>query len=492
MRILTRHLLRAHLGPFLFSLSVLTALLFLNAVAQRMERLAGKGLGWEVFGEFMALTLPHVVALTLPMAVLVSVLYALSELSSGHELTAIAAGGVPPSRILLPLLGVGLLLSGVMFYFNDRVLPESNFRLQSLMLDIGAKRPTLELREQVVNRIEAGGSAYYLQARSIDPVTSEMEEVVIHDLTQPLRQRTIEAERGSMAFTPDGADLLVTLYRGTVHELGSQVAGEYRQSRFGRQIFALEGVGSMLERRDERVRRSDREMSIAMLREDVARARQEEACLAGEIARRSILGLESALGLPPSPAPEHGTPGSGICMPGAPSAGGFSLPPATFESLPQSVSGDPLTTELAGTTRQALGRIRAIRVQEAQSRVEIHKKFSISAACLIFILLGVPIALRFASGGVGMAIAVSAVVFSVYWAGLIGGERLADRGRADPWIAMWAANLFFLLFATPLLLGMARSMSTGRGGTWEELRFRVGAFAGSLLRRETRDMRSAP
>lgn len=74
-------------------------------------------------------------------------------------------------------------------------------------------------------------------------------------------------------------------------------------------------------------------------------------------------------------------------------------------------------------------------------------------------------ALRFARGGIGMAIGVSVVVFALYWAGLIGGERLADRGRVDPLLAMWAPNVVFMLISIPLLARMGTVMSTGRGGS---------------------------
>ena len=62
MGVLTRYLIRVHVGPFLFALSTLTALIFLNAVAQRIEGLLGKGLSWRVVVEFLALSLPHTIA----------------------------------------------------------------------------------------------------------------------------------------------------------------------------------------------------------------------------------------------------------------------------------------------------------------------------------------------------------------------------------------------------------------------------------------------
>ena len=48
----------------------------------------------------------------------------------------------------LKCLGLLLVLAGAMVWFNDRVLPESNHRLANLLVDIGRKSPTLELREQ--------------------------------------------------------------------------------------------------------------------------------------------------------------------------------------------------------------------------------------------------------------------------------------------------------------------------------------------------------
>ena len=202
MSILTRYLIRAHVGPMLFALSVLTSLLFLNAVAQRMDDLVGKGLGWQVIGEFMLLSLPHTVALTLPMSVLVAVLYAFSEITAANEFTALAAGGVRPARILIPLLGVGAILGGVVLFFNDRVLPEANHRLKNLLVDISGKSPTLQLREQVINEIRTtdGSTRYFLQARAIDPISNELEDVAIFDVSDAGRHRTIYATHGTMAF----------------------------------------------------------------------------------------------------------------------------------------------------------------------------------------------------------------------------------------------------------------------------------------------------
>src|SRR5688572_2405559 len=134
MRILTRYLLRAHVGPFLFALFALTSLLFVNVVARRFPELAGKGLTTPVILEVFALSLPHIIALTLPMAVLVAVLYAFSQLAADNEITALKANGVSLRRLLIPLVLASVALAAFMVYFNDQILPETNHMLKSRLV----------------------------------------------------------------------------------------------------------------------------------------------------------------------------------------------------------------------------------------------------------------------------------------------------------------------------------------------------------------------
>jgi lipopolysaccharide export system permease protein len=115
-------------------------------------------------------------------------------------------------------------------------------------------------------------------------------------------------------------------------------------------------------------------------------------------------------------------------------------------------------------------RLRAARQRAAIYQVEIQKKLAISAACVIFALLGVPLAIRFPRGGVGLVIGTSLAVFSVYYVGLIGGEELGDRLIVPPFFAMWTPNLIFLAVAMPLLWTVRRAGSTAHGGDWDEIK----------------------
>jgi lipopolysaccharide export system permease protein len=96
--------------------------------------------------------------------------------------------------------------------------------------------------------------------------------------------------------------------------------------------------------------------------------------------------------------------------------------------------------------------------------VEIQKKFSLAAACFIFVLVGAPIALRFPRGGVGLVMGVSFFIFALYYVGLIGGESLADKGLLSPFWAMWSTNVIMTVIGLALTARMGKESNSGRGG----------------------------
>lgn len=464
--VLARYLIRVHIGPFLFSLSAITGLIVVNSIAQRVDALVGKGLPWSVLGEFVLLSLPHTLALSLPMSVLVAVLYAFSELSSSNEITAMAAGGIRPARILFPVVGLGFIGAGIMFYFNDTVLPESNHRLKNLLLDIGRKSPTLELREQVVNELRSatGVNRYFLTAERIDHETGTLGKVTIFDANDPQRQRTTYAASGEMAFDGARTDLYLTLHDGVVHEVQRDREGGFQRLYFDKQIVPLRDVGNELERRVGGTDRSDREMGFELLFENAAlRVHQLDSVLA-ESETSVVQAVRWALG----DAAATDTAWATIVSRRGPSSA--VIRGANY--LNQDVATQQLVT---GARARAA---RGVALEQAINRyeVEIHKKLAIAFACIVFALLGPPLALRFPTGGVGFVVTGSAVIFFINWVGLIGGEAMADRRIADPAVTMWLGNVLMLAVGIVLAARMGRMSGNARGsGGFDDLLARIGA-----------------
>ena len=415
MRVLTRYLLLAHIGPFLFAFVALTGVILINTLAKEMANLAGKGLPLRVIVEFFVLSLPANIALTLPMSVLVAVLYTFSQMAAENEITALKASGVDLKRVVAPLVLGALLIAVGMVWFNDRVLPESNYRWRLLMVDVAQTSPLLALREQTVNPIQTadGMSQYFLQARQIEAATGRMRDIAIFDVSAPNVNRTIYADSGTMALNRARTDLLLTLYDGQIREVDFGRPETFQQMGFRQQILRMEGVSQRLERSTESNFRTDRDMTVGMMQARIDSLRLEVASLS----QRE----------------------------------GQTLPPSS------------------GTTEDRDARIRSLQYQVREYQVEVQKKYSIAAATLIFVLIGVPLALRFARGGVGMVMGVSIAIFGIYYVGLIGGETLADEGYLTPILSMWMMNMLFGVFGIFGLARVGREQTNMRGSGWGEL-----------------------
>jgi lipopolysaccharide export system permease protein len=501
LKIIGRYVLKEHIGPFVFASTALTSLMLLQYIAKKFGELVGKGLDASVIAEFMMLSVPFTVAMTLPMAVLVAVLYAFSRLAAENEITAMKASGIGMRTVLAPVLVGGLAMSLVMVAFNDQVLPRANHRLAVLQLDIFRTKPTFALREQVINTIKEG--QLYLRAGELDEGSSRMKDVVIYDLSDPLRRRTIYADSGNLALAANRRDLNLTLFSGVMQEVPNTKPAEMTRMFYTSTRKRVSGVfSSFQESETGTISKGDREMSVCEMQRRLARAdydlrlaeferkemeyeraKQKGARpvtpklrssigIAGVYCRMLALFDVKTLQAQSPPASQAANDTNGTKASAAPVAAPATVPPKDH----QDVMYESRITEAKYRVDQA-------RRERNRYDVEIQKKFSLAAACIIFVLIGAPIALRFPRGGVGLVIGVSFSIFGLYYVGLIGGETLADKDFLPPWVAMWAVNVILLVIGLVLASQMGRETSTSRGGDFAELLATVrGKFLGWLRR----------
>ena len=477
VKIVARYILKEHVGPLAFALSALTSLLLLNFIAKKFPDLVGKGLEWSVIAEFLLLSIPFTLAMTLPMAVLVATLHAFSRFASENEITAFKASGVSMQRLVRPVIIAACFVTLFMVWFNDQVLPRANHRLATLQADIARVKPTLALSEQIINEIVRG--QLYLRAARIEPISNQMRDVTIYDLADRERRRTIRADSGLLSFSRTGEDLILTLYDGHTVEIANDAPQRLQRSFFKEDLFAVRGIATRLEREDPRpVWKSDRELTICELQQRVEL----------NVGTRDTVWMRMKAA--ENPGQEIGTP------PGAPfglatlycgmqrkwkdwtmvkEATAATPSHASVLALAQATPQPPApqSPEVLPSYDQIV--LEGLRYEFATTdagidryRVEIEKKFSIAVSCVIFVLLGAPIALRFPRGGVGLTIGVSLSVFAIYYVGLLAGEALSDRGLLDPALAMWTTNVLLGIVGVYLTAKLGSEGSTHRGSETSE------------------------
>jgi lipopolysaccharide export system permease protein len=454
---LSRYVLREHLGSFVLSLAVLTFLFLMQHVIQVLDMVIGKGLQVDIVLELFFLNIAWMVALTVPMAVLVAVLMAFGRLSHDGEMTALRASGISPARLVLPVLLAGTVVAAGLVYFNDRVLPEFNYRLKNLMADISALRPTLNLRPGVFVESMEG---YTIHLQEVDPTSNFVRGVTIIqylDFTPPDPPRIIRAEHGSMTFNAQRETLDLDLFEGTVTEVR---AGQSRVQGFQEMKTFLSVTGTALERRETGVR-GDRELPI---RDMMARA------AARDTSRRRYEQQLRELVVPFIQRVVEDHP----------------------VDLPESGQGLRPERRVLGAHRSLVDRLKSADGQrEFYERqrdrywVEIHKKWSIPFACIAFVLIGIPLGVMARRGGAVLSFGIALFFFVLYWISLILGEDLADRNLMDPWVGMWLPNIIVSLAGLYLLQTGVREQ---RFIHWETLaRLLPGGMGRRLAERITRE-----
>ncbi len=479
MKILTKYILKEHFAPLMFALSALTSLLLLNYVAKNFGQLVGKGLAWPVIAEFLLLSVPFTVAVTLPMAVLVSTLHAFSRMASENEITAFKASGIAIQRLMIPVIISAVGFTFFMVWFNDQVLPAANHRLTTLSNDIARKKPTFALKEQVINEISPG-RLFLRTARLFE--NNRMREVSIYDLSNPQTRYTIHADSGLLELAANQRDLLLTLFHGSWMVLEPENATQLRRVFFQTDFVKVRNIANTLEIDTIGGEKSDREMTVCELQRRVVRLvrardsvfRSMKAIDSGvaksvklgntsngigglychRLSGLKIIKTASAAELPQAPGQAPGQ------APPQTPAPGYKVPP-----MPREVSTPDMRAAQAEQLKLQIGLAQATIDGD---RVEIEKKFAIAAACVIFALLGAPIALRFPRGGVGLTIGVSLGVFSFYYVGLNAGEALARANIVPPFWAMWSSNLLLLSVGVALTSRLGREGSTSRGSETSE------------------------
>ena len=422
MRLLRSYILRLHLVPFLLGFGVLTFLMVMDTLFDYLDLIVNRGVPAFTVLELFTLSLGYIVALTVPCAVLVSALMTFGRLSQDNEITALRASGVNLLSVLAGPLAAAFLMAVGLAAFNNWVLPESNHAFANLLVDIGRMRPTVRLQEGVFISDFPG---YDMLVRSVNGRTNEMKGVTIYQRNPGGPPTTIFAARGKLEYTPDGSTAVLELHDGEIHDIPADEGGarRYRRVKFKTHVINIPGAGGMLERTVRDVR-GNREMGVAMLlaQRDTT---EHQYRTAFEVRRDHFL----QIGIPDQVVAQMG--------PDAPRPGLAALVPGHKDALERWKEQNPdLRGELDLWDVERLAYLKRL----ASLSVEVHKKFSLPFACVVFVLIGAPIGMRVRRAGPAVAFA-SIGFFLFYYVCLIGGEELANRLLLPAWLAMWLANL---------------------------------------------------
>jgi len=149
----TRQLLRRHAASFVVAFVALTASLLALFAARQVPALSARGVPAGTIAEALLLAVPFIAALTIPMAVLIAVLWEFTRLRADGTLTATRRerGGV--RRLVVPVLAAAVAVAALTLVSNTEILPRANARLAAVLA--GRPASMRSDREMTVGELRA-------------------------------------------------------------------------------------------------------------------------------------------------------------------------------------------------------------------------------------------------------------------------------------------------------------------------------------------------
>ncbi len=445
-------MIRSFIGPFILTFGIAMIVLLLQFVWKWIDELVGKGLDWKIIMELLTYVSMRLIPLALILGVLLASIMAFGNLGEHNELTSMKASGISLFRSMKPILFIVLLITASDFVFSNYVVPVTNLKFYTLLLDIRHQRPEFIIKEgEFYNGLD--GYSLKIGSRSKDGQT--LYQIMIYDHTQKQGNVAVTvADSGYMSITEDKSYLILSLHDGFSYSEQLEDGKKFgknrplRRDKFSVQQILFHLPDAELNRSREDMYRDHYNMLNMRQLADTAAALENERIwrkkqVADGLLARELLRYEKK-----------------------------KLVKANPEYYPDTITGyraDTLLSRLSlrnqtDAITQALAFARVVHsnlVTSAENSrlrkqwinrhmIEWHRKLTLSMACLVFFLIGAPLGAIIRKGGLGTPVVVSIVLFISYHIITLAGEKYARGGIVPVWEGMWGSTL--LLFPLSIFL----------------------------------------
>ena len=441
MNTLNKYLFKQSLIPFLLSVAVITTVLFLQFLIRAVDRFLGKGLDALTIFEYLYLNLAWIIALSVPMSLLISSVMTFGRMAQQNEITALKSAGVNLYNIIKPALWFGAMVAIALCLFNNFILPEMNYNARLLARDIYKKKPELSIEPgYFVDMIPQ----YTMIVKEMDG--KDFKDVKIFSKNQKSEQTTIYANQGSLS--SDGNMITIDLQDGEIHEIDLSDYDYYRKIRFKTHQIIISMDDLMLNRTSES-NRTDREMRVPQMIQEI----EKNKILINQIYDR-IENVKKEIGITNPNANTLEIIENEIELLKEKKANiikedrdyNEDVPVSAFENKDYILS----LTNNASQFKNEFTLIENYEKTNNKFKVEIHKKFTLALACILFTMVGAPLGILVRNGGMTIASGLSIAFFLVYYILLIWGEQLADRNLINPGLGSWLPNI--ILFVSGMII----------------------------------------
>ena len=441
MKRLDELLLRSFIPPFILIFCVVLFVLVMQFLWRYIDDLVGKGLEWYVITQLLFYASASFVPVALPLSVLLSSIMTMGELGENFELTASKSSGISLMRIMRPLILTSVALAFFTLAFSNYVLPVANLKFGALLYDVRQQRPALNIKEGVFYN---GIDNFSIRIGHKDPDNKTVYDIMIYDHSSGKgNDNVINAKKGTMTMTEDKRYLILKLFDGE----------QYQE---------MDGT-TVVEKKMEQVRLKFAEWQKIFDLSGFNFTRTQEALFKENYQMLNISQLQKNMDTIQLQLDDDFDQLSNYIKPyllfastNLDSVSNVNNLKADSSLITQLSSND--ATERQKLIDRALSKARTIkgfvnmnmRDQQVHEQllvrhsIEWHRKFSLSVACIVLLLIGAPLGAIIRKGGLGMPFVVAILFFVVFYALSITGEKGAKEMAMSPFAGMWLATFVLL------------------------------------------------
>ncbi len=463
MKRLHRYILRAFIGPWIITFLLCVFILLMQFLWRYIDDLVGKGLDFSIILELMFYASFSLVPLALPLSGLLASIMAMGKFGETNELFAMKSGGVSLYRIMLPLVVFNIVISCGAFFFSNNLMPYTNLKMRSLLFGIQQQRPEVIIQNGIF--VEPADDIFI----KVDQKTrnNDLNGILIYDHRNTSTPNNVTmASSGNILITEDNSMMILELHNGTRHEDVKGSKYQHQSSKFERQVAYLELDATGIDKDNEEFFKGGYEMldnqqlkyTMDSLN-DALGNREQEIC--GNFKRFQIFKGMNEI--------HYGNMGTYA----------FSKAPplrisADDESVVSKINIDTLLSMMDNVQKEQVyefavnysrsadtyvnivaDEVEGTRRWIVRHEIEWYRKYSLSLACLLFCLIGIPLGSIIRKGGFGLSTVVSVLIFLMYYIISTTFESTVKELVTPTYIGMWVSSLILLPIGVYLVVAVA-------------------------------------
>ncbi|MDF9829400.1 LptF/LptG family permease [Parabacteroides sp. PF5-6] len=441
---------------FIMTFGICLFIVLMQFIWRFIDDLVGKGLEMTVLAEMFLYAALSLIPMALPLAILLASLMTFGNLGEQLELLAMKSAGVSLIRIMKPLIILMVFVSVGAFFFQNNAMPVVQVKLYSLLYGIRQKSPELDIPE---GSFYGEITGYNVYVKSKDKNTGSLKDMMIYDYSNGFNNaRVILADSGRLKTSEDKLFLVLTLFNGESFEnlnketssaRRGQTAVPYRRETFGTKEFLIEFDANFtptdegfLQNQYIGKNLTDLQTSIDSMtvRLDSMKTVNSKGIYDNSYKRNFVNRDHN-----PDETPEAVDRFQEILK--TAKAEKKETINLHFEEIYNAKTPADKATLLNRAKNSAENvrqdyyiRATTIGGEAAKMRrhqTEWHKKFTISAACLLFFFIGAPLGAIIRKGGLGVPVIISVLLFIFYYIIDNMGYKMARDGVWASWEGMW-------------------------------------------------------